>query len=439
MNELTYYKNPQAVAQATTEEFAQIFRCDNIPMLQLNELEQKAVAVNFRSGLYVFAAEIVWRRTISILRDRLSLFGEEFIGDMLGYNRPVFADDLSENETIDLNYEVGYLKQYQRMELSHHSEQIREYTSRQYQMMDKTTMNETTAYALIKDCIDFVLSDATESSSLEFNNIRNVLKTQLLTRESSYVLSLKNEQYFAKRTVLRSLMNLSKTEKEEEKQAVYHNMAIIIPMIWEDLAESDKFSFGTAYAEISSSEKKEYINVMKKILHNVHGFDYVPENLKSNSFISMAKHLINVHDGFNNFYNEPLAAKLLASMGTMIPNPAVYECVNAVLICMTGNSYGISDMAQEHLQAILNTLTINKWELYLKDLGRNVDMMYQLGYVQGSNDPVKRWCTIVIEKKLNNMNFQDEWLNKFLRFSSTCEYDKVRKMASSQYKKIVNM
>ena len=75
-------------------------------------------------------------------------------------------------------------------------------------------------------------------------------------------------------------------------------------------------------------------NVVKKILYNVHGFDYVPENLKSNSFKATAKNLIKVHDALNNFYNEPLAAKLLSSMGTMIPDPAVYDCINSVLICI---------------------------------------------------------------------------------------------------------
>ena len=76
---------------------------------------------------------------------------------------------------------------------------------------------------------------------------------------------------------------------------------------------------------------------------------------------------MNVHDGLNNFYNEPLAAKLLASMGTMIPDPAVFECINAVLVCVTGNSYGVSDKAQEYLQAILNGILV-RWHLVINGL-----------------------------------------------------------------------
>lgn len=125
----------------------------------------------------------------------------------------------------------------------------------------------------------YVLSDMTECTILSFNNIRDQIKHELLTEESDIVIQLKGGQYFAKRTILRSLINLARTDKEEEKQFVFHNMSVIVPLIWPDLAEADKYNFGTVYAEISSTNKKDYVN---------------------------------------NFYNEPLAAKLLVSMGTMI-------------------------------------------------------------------------------------------------------------------------
>ncbi len=238
---------------------------------------------------------------------------------------------------------------------------------------------------------------------------------------------------------IRSLMNMAKTNKEEEKQFVFHNMSIIVPVIWNDLAETDKYSFGTTYAEISSTDKKDYINVVKKILYNVHGFDYVPENLKSNSFKATAKNLIKVHDALNNFYNEPLAAKLLSSMGTMIPDPAVYDCINSVLICITGNEYGVSRDAQPYLQEVLNGMTIPKWELYLKDLSKNTELLRQIAFVNGINDSVPRWCEEVRKRNLNQLNFSEPWIMEFLLRSANCDYDVVRTMAKNQYYKINNI
>ena len=182
------------------------------------------------------------------------------------------------------------------------------------------------------------------------------------------------------------------------------------------------------------NEKKEYIKVVRKILYTVHGFDYVPENLKSNTFIATAKNLINIHNGYNNYYNEPLAAKLLSSMGTIIPDPAVFECINAVLICITGNRYGISVGAQSYLQKTLDGMTTNKWELYLKDLHMNSELMYQLGFVGGN--VVSNWCDVVNVRKLNKITTSNDWTNRFLKASAEMDIDEVKKQAKKQYRNL---
>ena len=428
-----YNKIAPVVQRKVEQDFLSTFDC-TCTSIQLNEMEQKTIAFSYNNGMHLMAAELIWRRTIAVLRDRLSVFGEEFIGDMLGYDRPVYSDDLTEIEAISLNYDVGFIRANEKMELIHNSEQIKEYTSRQYQMVENITMSKHDALALIDHCIEYVLSDMTESTLLEFNNIRNRLKTELMSDTSEFINGLKSSQYFAKRTILRSLMNLARMENDSEKSVLYHNMDVIIPIIWESLSEADKYSFGTTYAEISNSEKKEYIKVVRKILYTVHGFDYVPENLKSNTFIATAKNLINIHNGYNNYYNEPLAAKLLSSMGTIIPDPAVFECINAVLICITGNRYGISVGAQSYLQKTLDGMTTNKWELYLKDLHMNSELMYQLGFVGGN--VVSNWCDVVNVRKLNKITTSNDWTNRFLKASAEMDIDEVKKQAKKQYRNL---
>ena len=435
-NALTAYNRNTQVAFCKPETaFLTLFDCDNrIVSIQLSEREQNAIVLNFKSGMHQMAAELTWIRTMSVLRKRLSFLGEEFIGDMLGYDKPVYSDNLTEIEAISLNYDVGFLRRDAKMELMHNSEQIKEYVSRQYQLIDDISMSKTNAMALIHNCIEFVLSDVRELSGLEFISTRERLKSELLSKDSDIIVEIQNGEYFGKRTILRSLINMARTENEKEKPFVYHNMNIIIPIIWKDLSESDKYSFGTTYAEISSSEKKDYVNVIKKILYNVQGYDYVPENLKSNSFIATAKNLINIHNGYNNFYNEPLAAKLLSSMGTIIPDPAIYECINAVLICITGNKYGVSDGAQIYLKKILDNMTALKWLLYFKDLPKNSDMMYQLGYVD--DNVVSRWCDVVTNYQLNKLVINDSWTNQLVMASLNKNIVLIRTIAKKRYESL---
>ncbi len=434
MNDLVA-QNYQVIACDIDSALKETFDIDR-QSVQLNEKEQLAVTVNFKSGLYDIAAEIIWRRTIAVLRDRLNRFGDDFVGDMLGYNRAISVDTISEKDVIELNYEVGFLRSNEKMELIHYSEQIALYTSREYQMVEKIEFDKNHATSLISDCLKFVLSDMTDCSGISITDIRKKIRTEKLLPDSEFVQNLKNNsRYFEKRTILRSLMNMAKTDKEEEKQIVFENMRTIVPAIWDGLAEKDKYNFGTVYAEISNTDRKDYINAVKTVLINVHGFDYVPENLKSNSFINTARNLINIHNAMNNFYNEPLAAKTLASMGTMIPDPAVYDCINATLICATGNGYGVSDDAIPYLEKILDSMTLQKWELYLKDLSLNVDMLYQLAFVYNSE---KRWASIINKRKLSDMNFKDEWVKNFLIKTSQEEYASLKRVAFERYNEITN-
>jgi hypothetical protein len=305
MNELATISNTQIAINDVEQELNEIFDC-NISSIQLSEREQKAILVNFESGLYDVAAEFIWRRAISILKDRLMIFGDEFIADMLGYEKEISIDRVSEQEIIELNYDIGFLKKSAKMELLHHSEQINMYSSRESQMIEQVTINKNQSRTLINNCIEFVLADLTEYKTLEFTNVRDLLRSKILTADSIEVQNLLYAQYFHQRTVFRSLLNMAKTEKQEEKEFVFHNMGVIVPQIWSSLAETDKYTFGTVYAEIANTDRKEFIKAMKTILLNVRGFDYVPENLKSRSFINVAKNLMSIHNGINNFYNEPL-------------------------------------------------------------------------------------------------------------------------------------
>lgn len=78
VNELITTRNTQVVASPVLQEINEIFDC-TANTIQLNEIEQQAVVVNFKSQLFIVAAEIIWRRTIDILRDRLSFLEKSLL------------------------------------------------------------------------------------------------------------------------------------------------------------------------------------------------------------------------------------------------------------------------------------------------------------------------------------------------------------------------
>lgn len=69
--------------------------------------------------------------------------------------------------------------------------------------------------------------------------------------------------------------------------------------------------------------------------------------------------LMSVHNGFNNFYNEPPFADRLASLASQnrIPDSARFEFVSAVVTCATGNAYGVSHAALPSYCAMIKSFS----------------------------------------------------------------------------------
>ena len=72
---------------------------------------------------------------------------------------------------------------------------------------------------------------------------------------------------------------------------------------------------------------------------------------EQHAIVSHACHLLMaVHQAWDNFFNEPPFAELLAELASQIaiPDTAQAEYVAAVVTCATGNTYGVSNAACPH-------------------------------------------------------------------------------------------
>ena len=139
------------------------------------------------------------------------------------------------------------------------------------------------------------------------------------------------------------------------------NANLIIPKIWPNLKHPEKWQFGRAYSELFTDGQTKASSGLKKVLLKVKGFDFVPEDLRSTSFIKVANELLVAHEGMNNFYNEPAVIRTLNNMGSVIPIPAFPICMTATLCVRMGNTYGVSNAAQGYATEVLKRTTYDRW------------------------------------------------------------------------------
>ena len=135
------------------------------------------------------------------------------------------------------------------------------------------------------------------------------------------------------------------------------------------------------------------------MLLKVKGFDFVPEDLRSRSFVKAAHTLIAAHEGANNFYNEGAPMRSLERMGSSIPIPAFPICMSAVISVKLGNYYGHCWDAQASADALLKRLPAERWIYYLNQcLPTDDRVLYKLM----EEKPARRWIGLLDQFSLSD-------------------------------------
>ncbi len=400
MNQIVLYQESAGVvAIPETNDVATLMSFNR----SLSNNDANKIVKAFDNGLYDMAVEYIWSRTISTLKKNIMKFGEEFVAEMLDRPDISSVDDISEYEVITLSSDLGFINQTAKIEFMQFSEIIQHYMSNEDpdEEFPLTKVSD-----IVRSCVKHVLGFERVEYEISFVSFRNRLRTEYIVEGHEIYTQLKLAPYFYKRTVFKTMMNLAKTTKDSaEREIILNNMITIFVEIWSALSSEEKWVIGRSYAQCLSDGDNKLLIALKSVLLKVKGFDYVPENLRSNTYIIAAKDLLSAHQGMNNFYNEPSKAKYLAQMGNSIPAPAFGNCMTAVLACKLGNSYGISWDAQTYLDEMLQTVSKDRWSYYLSSvLPYDRVILYKLCV----DITVDRWIELVEKYSLKEIDIEGQ-------------------------------
>jgi len=351
------------------------------------------------------ASNFVWNKAISSLKAQLSRLGTAFIAEMLDRPDITPGDNISrvltDYDALRLARELGvvsstgYLRLKQSFDLIVHFGQLPPEEAEETEM----TVNE--AVGIVRACVETILGQSKIDVAVDFKEFRDNLESSVFEKSDDEIAGLCNSPYFFRRASIRILLALIKSDSGAQLENALGNANLIIPLIWEELLPPERFQIGRAYSEIVADGKTQAASGLKKILLKVRGFDFVPEDLRSRSFISAAKNVIDAHEGGNNFYNEPGPTRTLSEMGSTIPRPAFPVCMTAALLVNLGNRYGISYDAQTYANSILKKLSPERWLFYLdKCLKVDERILETLVY----DNPFSRWVALVHDYNLGTIS-----------------------------------
>ena len=329
----------------------------------------------FEAEAFDMATEYVWNRALVRLKEVLSGLGGDFIGAMLKREdinefTPI-VEALSDVDAISLSESLGILNTEGAMQLRHAKEELNYYFSSKASQEGKS-LNKTHALPIIEDCVKFILSIRNVSTEIPFNAFKERLLGIDLTEEDKEYKMIESAPLFYLRTICTLLLTSIRKDTGAKLEHALANINILIPVVWPRLDEDERWAIGNTYKDVAANGNDAASSGLRSALKKVRGFDYVPENVRSQTFISAAQQVLKVHYDFNNFYNEPSAVKALASLGSIIPKPAFMQCVRAYLCVIMGNCYGVSNAAVTIAKDEVARIQKDRWQVYFNS-GINYD------------------------------------------------------------------
>lgn len=330
----------------------------------LSENQKNQIIGAFNAKAYDMAAEYVWRKTITKLREAILNLGNDFIMELLQRSD---SDDnlqidslLTDYNTINLAEQLGMISCEGALDLRQSLETLQFYFSSEASK-EGCYLGKLKVLNIVLACVKNILSKPNMQVALEFTQLRDKLLKEDIKEDDIEISQLKLSSLFFLRTVCTVLSSAIKTKQGAVLEHSVNNFKLIIPLIWNKLTDDDKWKIGFLYRDVVSDGNTKAANGVKIALLKNGGFDFVPENLRSQTFIKAAHNLIDKHFEYDNYYKEPRAIKELANLGTVIPEPALMQCMKAYILVYIGNFYGRSISAVDMAEKQLTLISTEQW------------------------------------------------------------------------------
>ncbi|NCC26729.1 MAG: hypothetical protein EOM22_00880 [Gammaproteobacteria bacterium] len=398
--------------------------------VQLATRDKRQIVSAFESGHFEMATSYLWGKTLTALKKELASVGVGLLGEMVG--RPDINEDddiddfLTARDVIRLAEELGVVSSTDALRLRHTNELVSHFAQLDSDQSDVEEFDETEAVAAFKVCVRGVLGRPKVEVATRFVEFREALERETLREDGQYVEMLRSSPYFFLKLTISVLMNAAKVNIGAQLEHTLANINVVIPQIWERLRDTEKWQVGHAYAEAYADGKTTAVAGLKSALLQVRGFDFVPENLRSETFVRAAAAILSAHDGLNNFYNEVAPVRNLGKLGTTIPTPALPACITALLSVVLGNQWGVAWSAEPEASRLLGKLTDTRWTYYVNNaLQSDTRILNKLL----QDKPITNWNGVVERYGLAQLQINHRGVSKLIASSTEKNLVKIKSAA----------
>lgn len=320
------------------------------------------------TGLFDAALNYLWDETILQLRTRvcqydLSYFYDNAVNGEDRRKQLKDADDLdkiSDDELIRGSHAIGLIGEIGFKHLDY-IRFMRNWVSAAHPNQNDITGVQLLSWleTCVKEVITLPLSNATVEIKALLASIKTTSLNETEAREIGvFFANLTQEQVDSLASGFFGIYT-----RQDSTSATRDNIHKLVPMLWPRVTEETRGGFGVKYGKFAATNDQDAKNLAHQFLSLVGGLQYLPDDIKAVQLEEALDRLVAVHNGFNNFYNEPPFARqldaLIGSQGT-IPKIVAEKYVRTLVYVYLTNGNGVAWNAEPTYLKLLDQLDTTK-------------------------------------------------------------------------------
>jgi hypothetical protein len=334
------------------------------PELRTAGIARMCVAVS--TGLFDSAINYIWNCSVIELRQKIRNFGLNVVGQIL---RKDFDEsallDLKDAELLKLCLELNLITEDGFFFLDQ-CRDVRNNFSAAHPPVG--TIDDTEFIAFLNRCAKYALTSDYELIGVDTQSFLAALKGgRFSTDQTEEWLQRLQGTHEAQRELLVGMLHglYSDPASDEETRL---NSLTLCQKIFEELTPSTKSKLVDQHAEYLAKGDKKRHSASQQFFEKLGALSLLSETERHSLVTNACKKLFSIHQGLDNFYNEPPFAERLLQISTQgaIPDTAKTEYVTTVVTCAVGNPYGTSRAALPDYKKMIQGFSPKEVDIMLK-------------------------------------------------------------------------
>jgi len=317
---------------------------NQIPPEVRSELHAR-MCIAVATGLFDASINYAWNSAILALREKVRNFGVHIVPQITGdpFNEQKLLD-LSDSLLIQLCLSLNLISEEAFFFLGQ-CRDVRNSFSAAHPPMG--TIDDAEFIVFLTRCIKYALSDTSNPKGVDAQALIQSIKSGLHNPEQTQEwLERINATHEAQQDLIILMLHGIYCDTTSP-QDTRNNALAICTGFASKLSTTTQSNLINRHSDYTAAGKTEQAQLSQQLFARLGLLGLLSEQERHVLVSRASKKLLEVHQEWNNFYNEPPFAERLREIQfqSVIPNTARPEFVTAVVTCAVGNEYGISRAA----------------------------------------------------------------------------------------------